>query len=164
MYLLDSNVFIQAKNGPYGLDFAPGFWSWIEEAHEAGRVFTVARVIDELKAGADELADWVEDLPSSFALGVDAASAKSLTKLSQWATTQPNYVPAAVAEFLSVADYFLVAQAHALGYTVVTHEQPRPDSRKKIMIPDACIGMKVRWMDPWQMLRDEGAKFVLAGG
>jgi hypothetical protein len=163
MYLLDSNVFIQAKNGPYGLDIAPGFWSWIEQEHEAGRLFTVAKVVDELKDGADELADWVRDMPETFALNVDAATAASLVQLSQWTASQPNYVAAARAEFLSVADYYLVAQAHALGYTVVTHERPRPDARKRILIPDACNGMKVPWMDPWQMLRNEGAKFVLAG-
>jgi len=26
MYLLDANVFIQAHQAHYGLDFAPGFW------------------------------------------------------------------------------------------------------------------------------------------
>src|SRR4051812_17387130 len=127
MYLLDSNVFIQAKNGPYGLDFAPGFWSWIEQAHEAGRVYTVAKVVDELKGTADELAEWVKDLPSTFALGVETTTATSLGQLSRWAATRPNYVPAAVAEFLGVADYYLVAQAHAVGFTVVTHERPSPD-------------------------------------
>ena len=34
-YLLDANVFIQAKNLHYGLDFCPAFWNWIEEAHAA---------------------------------------------------------------------------------------------------------------------------------
>ena len=101
--------------------------------------------------------------PPTFALGVEAATAASLTQLSRWAASRPNYVSAAVAEFLSIADYYLVAQAHALGYTVVTHEQPSPDSKKRILIPDACTGMGVRWMDPWRTLRDEGAKFVLAG-
>ena len=27
-YLLDANVFIQAKNLHYGLDFCPAFWDW----------------------------------------------------------------------------------------------------------------------------------------
>jgi hypothetical protein len=161
MYLLDSNVFIQAKNGPYGLDFAPGFWSWIEQAHEVGRVFTVAKVVEELLDGADELSDWVKAMPGTFALDVDSATAPSLSALTQWVTGQPNYVAAARAEFLSVADYYLVAQAHALGYTVVTHEQPRPAAQKRVFIPDACNAMHVPWMDPWRLLRDEGAKFVM---
>ena len=28
-YLLDSNVFIQAKNCHYGFDFCPAFWDWL---------------------------------------------------------------------------------------------------------------------------------------
>ena len=28
-YLLDANVFIQAKNLHYGLDFCPAFWEWL---------------------------------------------------------------------------------------------------------------------------------------
>ena len=28
-YLLDANVFIQAKNIHYGLDFCPAFWGWL---------------------------------------------------------------------------------------------------------------------------------------
>ena len=28
-YLLDANIFIQAKNLHYGLDFCPVFWDWL---------------------------------------------------------------------------------------------------------------------------------------
>jgi hypothetical protein len=27
-YLLDTNVFIQARNLHYGFDFCPAFWDW----------------------------------------------------------------------------------------------------------------------------------------
>jgi hypothetical protein len=32
-YLLDANVFIQAKNLHYGLDFCPAFWEWLVESN-----------------------------------------------------------------------------------------------------------------------------------
>ena len=35
-YLLDSNVFIQAKNLHYGLDFCPAFWDWLIARVEPG--------------------------------------------------------------------------------------------------------------------------------
>jgi hypothetical protein len=38
-YLLDANVFIQAKNLHYGLDFCPAFWDWLIRHNTAGRVF-----------------------------------------------------------------------------------------------------------------------------
>jgi hypothetical protein len=61
MYLLDSNVFISAKNAYHGMDFAPGFWDWVEAAHAGGLVYSVEAVKDELKDGEDELADWVKN-------------------------------------------------------------------------------------------------------
>ena len=36
-YLLDANVFIQAKNLHYGLDFCPAFWDWLIEAKPRAR-------------------------------------------------------------------------------------------------------------------------------
>lgn len=55
MYLLDANVFIQAKNLHYGLDFCPGFWEWLDQAAASGRVASTREVFDELLAGDDEL-------------------------------------------------------------------------------------------------------------
>ncbi len=64
-YLLDANVFIAAKNLRYGLDFCPAFWDWLIREHEAGKVFTIEKVADELQAGDDERAKWAESLPDS---------------------------------------------------------------------------------------------------
>lgn len=30
MFLLDANVFIEAKNRYYGFDICPGFWRWLD--------------------------------------------------------------------------------------------------------------------------------------
>lgn len=54
-YLLDSNVFIQAKNFHYGFDFCPGFWDWIDHSHADGTVLSIEKVYDELASGDDEL-------------------------------------------------------------------------------------------------------------
>lgn len=68
--------------------------------------------------------------------------------------------PAAISTFLQVADYYVVAQAHAGRHTVVTHEVPSA-STKRIKIPDACIGLGVTCVTPYEMLRRERARFVL---
>jgi hypothetical protein len=57
-YLLDSNVFIQAKNLHYGFDFCPAFWTWLENANAASRTFSIEKVGTELLAGVDDLSDW----------------------------------------------------------------------------------------------------------
>ena len=56
-YLLDANVFMQAKNLHYGLDFCPAFWDWLVASNRAGLVFSIERVEDEIQAGGDELSD-----------------------------------------------------------------------------------------------------------
>jgi hypothetical protein len=35
-YLLDANVFIQAKNSYYGFDICPAFWEWIDQKSAEG--------------------------------------------------------------------------------------------------------------------------------
>jgi hypothetical protein len=160
MYLLDANVFISAKNAHYGLDFVPAFWQWLEASHAAGRVFTVAAVGGEIGAGGDELATWSKAQPGSFYLAPNASTMQSLQATSQWASSQ-RFQQAAVNEFLRAGDYYLVAQAHATGYTVVTHEKSAPQAMKKIKIPQACAALGVPCITPWQMLRFEQARFVL---
>lgn len=161
-YLLDANVFIAAKNLHYGLDFCPAFWDWLLEGHAAGSVFSIEKVGDEVQAVADELSVWAEARGDGFFLRPDAAVFPSLAAVSNWASAQA-YTPAAVSTFLQVADYYLVAQAQAGGHTVVTHEVPSASNRK-IKIPDACIGLGIKFMTPFEMLRRERAKFVLGAG
>lgn len=158
-YLLDANVFIQAKNLHYGLDFCPAFWEWLISQNAASQVFSIERVEDEINAIGDDLAAWVASRGSGFFLKPDATMLPALSTVSTWATGQ-GYDLAAVSTFLQVADYYLVAHALAHGYIVVTHEKAST-SRKKIKIPDACIGLRIKHMMPFEMLRRERARFVL---
>lgn len=152
-YLLDSNVFIQAKNLHYGLDFCPAFWQWLDEAHAAGTVYSIDSVRSEL------IAAWAQQRPGTFFISPIAATVPSLQATSIWANSS-GYEPAAVSTFLQVADYYLVAQALELQYTVVTHEVVANTTRR-IKIPNACLGMGVRYVTPFAMLRAEKARFVL---
>jgi hypothetical protein len=158
-YLLDADVFIRAKNLHYGLDFCPAFWDWLAAENTVGQVFSIERVGDEVQAMADELAEWAAERGNGFFLRPDATVFPALAEVSAWAAGQ-SYEPAAVSTFLQVADYYLVAQAHAGEHTVVTHEVPSASTRK-IKIPDACIGLGIKCMTPFEMLRRERARFVL---
>ena len=158
-YLLDANVFIQAKNLHYGLDFCPAFWSWLIASNKSKLVFSIEKVGDEIEAGADELADWAAQHGSGFFLKPDSAMLPAFGSVSTWAASQ-NYEPAAVNTFLQIADYYLVAHALAHGHTIVTHEIASP-STKKIKIPNACIGLGIKCVTPFEMLRHERARFVL---
>jgi Domain of unknown function (DUF4411) len=158
-YLLDANVFIQAKNLHYGFDFCPGFWDWLDQAHGTGTVSSVSHVGDELIAGTDALADWAKARATAFFREPDAKSLPELANVSQWVVGQ-RYEPAAVNTFLQVADYYLVAYAKAHGFTVVTHELPA-DSTRKIKIPNVCVGLGVPYVNVFQMLSRERVRLVL---
>lgn len=95
----------------------------------------------------------------AFFLTPDPSVIASLAAVSNWATSG-QYEPAAISTFLQVADYYLVAQAHAAHHIVVTHERPAATTRR-IKIPDACIGLGIKFMTPFEMLRREHARFVL---
>lgn len=158
-YLLDANVFIQAKNLHYGLDFCPAFWEWLIENNAAGRVFSIDKVADEIAAGGDELTEWMKNHGADLVRPTDTRVAAQFGKVSTWAMSQ-QYEPAAISTFFQVADFYLIAHALADGLVVVTHEVPAPSSRR-IKVPNACIGVGLRFMTPYEMLRTERARFIL---
>lgn len=84
---------------------------------------------------------------------------KAFAEVSQWIYGQ-GYEPAGMKIFFQGADFYLVAHAKAHGYTVVTHEVPA-DSIRRIKIPNVCVGLGIRFMTPYEMLRREHARFVL---
>ena len=158
-YLLDANVFIEAKKLHYGFDFCPAFWDWLIAQQTAARVFSIEKVHDEIRAGADDLTDWADARGAGFFLAPDDTTIPALGAVSTWANGQ-NYKPAAVSTFLQLADYYIVAQALAGKHVVVTHEKAGA-AINRIKIPNACIALKVKCMTPFEMLRLERARFVL---
>ena len=122
-------------------------------------VASVEKVADELHAVDDDLAAWVGERGAGFFPRPDDAVIPALRTVSDWAGNA-GYQPAAVATFLQVADYWLVAHALAHDCIVVTHEVPA-DTDRKIKIPNACVGLDLHCMNPYEMLRRERARFVL---
>jgi hypothetical protein len=60
-YLLDTNIFIQARNLQYGFDFCPAFWDWLTQNNSVGKVFSIQHISDELQAGGDDLSAWAAE-------------------------------------------------------------------------------------------------------
>ena len=159
-YLLDANVFIAAKRLHYGFDFCPAFWDWLAESNANGKVFSIEKVGDELQAGADDLADWAIQKGAAFFIPPDEATLRGLSQAVQWAREQ-RFRAGALNLFADDADAYLVGHAHAHGHVVVTHEVPS-DGVKQVKIPNVCVGLKVKFMNTFEMLRRERARFVLA--
>jgi hypothetical protein len=110
--------------------------------------------------GEDELAAWARDRGAAFFKPVDEPTLSSLAALGDWVRSG-TYHPAAIAPFLGAADFYVVGFAHAHGHIVVTQEVPA-DSVRRVKIPNACVGMGVRYVNTFEMLRRERARFVLA--
>lgn len=158
-YLLDANIFIQAKNQQYGMDFCPAFWEWLVKRNAANQVYSIQAVGKELTRGEDELSEWAAERGDVFFLPHDQSTIDSMPIVSGWVNSQ-QYKPQAVAQFLGIADCYLIACAHAHGYTIVTHEI-KSDGTNKIKIPNVCTGLNVKVVSPYVMLREEKAKFLL---
>lgn len=158
-YLLDANVFMSAKNLHYGLDFCPAFWEWLIHKGNTGAVFSIDKVADEIAAGGDDLSTWAVDRGAGLFRRTPASLAAQFGQVSTWATSQ-QYTAAAINTFLQSADFYLVAHALAGAHVLVTHETLATSSGR-IKIPNACLGLDVRYMTPFQMLRTEQARFVL---
>jgi hypothetical protein len=157
MFLVDSNVLIEAKNRYYAFDIAPGFWRWLDYAHTNQLACSIDPVREELLEGEDELAKWARD-HADFFRPIDTYTTPHFGPLTKWAQSRP-YTAAALQEFLTnTADFFLVAYATAHEHTLVTHEQPRPEARKRVLIPDACRAMGVTYTNTFAMLRHTRAR------
>ena len=141
-YVVDSDVFITAKNQYYSFDICPGFWKSVVHHHRDGRVFSVDRARGELLAGhpKEDLVRWVRnEVPEGFFLPVDTAEVMSAyTDIMMWVQRHPKYFDYAKAKFATGADGWLVAYARVHGATVVTNEQSAPDSKREIKLPDVC--------------------------
>lgn len=160
MYLLDTNCFVEAKDRYYGFDFAPGFWQWLDGAFTSARIASIGRVYDELLEKDDDLSAWAKSRKTMF-LAEDLLTIQSMQRLSTWVQDEQRLVAAARAKFFQDADYVLVAQAHAHGYTVVTQEVESPESKARLAIPDACNGLGVAHINTFEMLRRERARLVI---
>lgn len=160
MYLVDANVLIEAKNRYYAFDIAPGFWAWLDRAHEQAVACSIEAVRDELLDGNDELADWART-NAGFFRSIDQGTTQHFPALTVWANSR-NFTTSAIADFTgNNADYLLVAHAREHQHVVVTHERSHPNARARVLIPDACIAMGVTTADTFQMLRQTGAQLDL---
>lgn len=159
-YVLDANVFIEAARRYYAFDLAPPFWESLVQHAASGRIYSIDRVKQELERGKDELATWAtSQFTDAFASTDEEDVIESYSEVMSWVQEQNQFIDAAKADFAAVADGWLVAYAKAKDYTLVTHELPAADARKKVPIPNVCEAFGVSYIDTFEMLRELGVRF-----
>lgn len=146
-YLLDTNIFITAKN-ELPMDVYPSFWQALSQLAAKGSFRSIKQVEVEIRKGKDELVDWIDNnMPKDFFIPENAETLVALSTVSQWATMNRVYTQAAKAEFAIVADSWIIAEALSQSVTVITHEIPDPLCRKRVKIPDVCNAVGVEFCD-----------------
>lgn len=165
-YIIDSDVFISAKNGYYAFVICPGFWDSLIHHHDQRRVHSLDRVQQELLAGRkdEDLVQWVKnDVPDGFfRSSQDADVIRAYQDIMLWVQRNPQYADNAKAKFATEADGWLVAYARVTGVDVVTNEQPRPEARGRILLPDVCNQFDVPFHDTFAMLKSLHVRYEFA--
>ena len=152
-YWLDADSLIRTKNGPYGFDIAPSFWSFIEQKMNEGIVSSSSMVFGELENGdEDDLLIWAkQQKENGHFIDPDAAVQTILRQIADY--VNENYPPFQASTFLSGADPWIIAHAKAHGGMVVTFEVPAPNSNKP-KIPDVAAQFHVETLNIYQMVRE----------
>ena len=154
-YVLDANVFIEAKRRYYAFDLCPDFWDALVWNQAKGRVVSIDRIKEELLRGGDDLADWVTStMPSDgFASTDEQGVVEWFGRMVAWVQAEPQFSPEAKAQFAREPDGWLVAYAKAKGHVLVTHEVLARDAKKNVPIPNVCQAFNVPFMDSFEMLK-----------
>jgi predicted nucleic acid-binding protein len=160
LYVLDSNVLIDAHRRYYAFDLAPKFWDSLIMHSEENRICSIDKVKDELAKGNDAHWKWANDhFLNAFHSTDEDEVQKVYRSLMGWANANERYAPAAKAEFASVADAWLIAYAKAKNYILVTDEKIAESAQRRIPIPNVCKEFNVPYIGTFEMLRKLGVKF-----
>jgi predicted nucleic acid-binding protein len=159
IFLLDTNVFIEAYRRYYAMDLCPGFWECLEHYCQEIRLLSIDRVRNEIREG-DALDEWVDKSPDKlFVSTAERDVAQAFREMMLWVQSNGNFLQPAKDEFARVADGWLIAYAKVHGLVVVTHEVCDPNIRKKVPIPNVCRQFGVPHEDTFSMLRALDVRF-----
>ncbi len=163
LYLFDANILVEAHNRYYGLDFAPGFWEFIEREAKKTTLKSNDMILDELKSYGDAVSSWVEERKDEIfdILSQEEEIQKYFAEIADYVNTHPVYSAAEKARFLGGADPWLIAACKYMDATLVTHEVLVPDNSTKVKIPNIASEFEVNTINTFDMIRSLGGKFEL---
>jgi len=153
LYLLDASVLITASRLYYPLERVPEFWDWLVHQGETGNVKMPLEMIEEIRDGSDNLAEWMSDHHrlEALSLGEDADVGLVRRVIDEGYAPDLNDV-----EIEKIGrDPFLIAAAlhNSSERLVVTAEVSRPKAqRANRKVPDVCDDLGVRWIDSFGLI------------
>jgi hypothetical protein len=154
-FCFDSNVLIEAKNGPYAFDITPGFWSWLDSLIARGDLYCPTFVYEELVDREDDLSYWVKERKDT-GMVMEAGESVQLAFKHVAAFVSERYSQAHAQAFLAAADPWVIAHGIADSSVIVTQEQLVDRSSRKVKIPNVCRRFEVEYTNTFAMLRQTG--------
>jgi hypothetical protein len=158
VYLVDTNVFIQAKNLYYPYRQFPGVWEWLDREFQSDNFASIIPVHDEMQKIDDELKVWVNDpVRRTYFLPVtDIDCQNNYRQVMSWVSSG-KYTEHQVEAFADGADPHIIAKAKTLEIIVMTHEIK--DKSGKVPIPNVCDGLGVKHCDLFSVLKRSPVQF-----
>ena len=154
-FCLDTNVFIQAWNGYYAIDFFPDYWENLDQLAHQGIVFATEEVKREIEATDGALKEWISSRDHFFR-PIDDAVQECLKEI---------YKDPAHRRLVddirgrSKADPWVIAHAMAEGAVVVTREGFAPPDTPRIRIPNVCENLGIECINDYDLIRQLGITF-----
>lgn len=134
----------------------PTFWQRMTDMVNSGELFISTKVKEEIERGNDELTEWLKNsAPKTCFVGLDGDVMRMYGEVQTWAGTK-SFTQTARNVFATVADAYLVATAAAKNMTLVTYEKSNPNSKARVLIPDACEAFGANYCDLNAVLRGMG--------
>jgi hypothetical protein len=142
MYVLDTSVISALHRNYYRATFVT-LWKRFDAMVEKGRFTSTREAFRELEDLGGESLVWAESNPELFSVP-DAKEGAFVAGIYAVEHFQSNIERQKILRGGRNADPFLIARAAALGATVVTMEQLKPNAAK---IPNICQHFKVGYVD-----------------
>lgn len=159
LFLLDTNVFIEACNRYYSQDICPGFWECLEYYCREGKLISIDRVCDEI-LHSGTLAEWADQAPDKlFATSSEQPVTGAYKEIIGWVQGSSRFLPAAKAKFAREADGWVATYAKVHDAVVVSHEAFSLDVKRKVPLPNVCRQFGIEYKDTFEMLRELEAAF-----
>jgi hypothetical protein len=157
IYVLDADVFIEAKNRYYAFDIAPRFWQSLNDYAGTGRIQSIDRIKKQLEDQKDELSEWIKNgnIANAFENSDQPDVIASYQEAIKWVQANSRYSNAAKNSFANDPDGWLVAYAKAKSCILVTHEKSE-NSIHRVKIPSVCDALGVIYRNTFDMLRELG--------
>lgn len=136
LFVLDTNIFIEAHRRYYAHDLCPGFWECLRYHCRQGRVLSIDRVRTEILRNQDRLAAWVRQAPDNlFVSSAEQSVANVFTKMMDWVQGNRQFRPEAKEEFARIADGWIAAMPRFITQSSLPMRYLARISRKKCLCP-----------------------------